>query len=111
MTDRELLQQVFDCLLKCYDFADDCSHLATQQDCDQIEALYIVIRARLAQPEQKPVAWLDPWTKSSVTFDYDAHGDRGIPLYTAPQPSTKAVLCKSEIKRLAIQMGLFGTKK
>ena len=33
---------------------------------------------------REPVAWLDPWTKSSVTMDYDAYGVRGIPLYAAP---------------------------
>ena len=30
--------------------------------------------------------WLDPWTGTKVTTDYDAYGKHGIPLYTAPQP-------------------------
>ena len=34
----------------------------------------------------EPVAWLDPWTGTKVTTDYDAYGKHGIPLYTAPQP-------------------------
>ena len=40
------------------------------------------------QPAQvaEPVAWLDPWTGTKVTTDYDAYGKHGIPLYTAPQP-------------------------
>lgn len=35
----------------------------------------------------EPVAWLDPWTGTKVTTDYDAYGKHGIPLYTAPQPA------------------------
>ena len=34
----------------------------------------------------EPVAWLDPWTGTKVTTDYDAYGKHGIPLYTVPQP-------------------------
>ena len=33
----------------------------------------------------EPVAWLSPWRADQVTTDYDAYGERGIPLYTAPQ--------------------------
>ena len=32
----------------------------------------------------EPVAWLDPWTGTKVTTDYDAYGKHGIPLYTHP---------------------------
>ena len=36
------------------------------------------------QPTQaqatEPVAWLDPWTGTKVTTDYDAYGKHGIPL-------------------------------
>ena len=35
----------------------------------------------------EPVAWLDPWTGTKVTTDYDAYGKHGIPLYKAPQPT------------------------
>ena len=38
----------------------------------------------------EPVAWLDPWTGTKVTTDYDAYGKHGIPLYTAPQPAPPA---------------------
>jgi len=38
----------------------------------------------------KPVAWLSPWRADQVTTDYDAYGEHGIPLYTAPQPSPVA---------------------
>lgn len=36
-------------------------------------------------PRGAPVAWLNPWRADQVTTDYDAYGERGIPLYTAPQ--------------------------
>ena len=39
------------------------------------------------QEAQEPVAWLNPWRADQVTTDYDAYGERGIPLYTAPQPA------------------------
>ena len=48
------------------------------------------------QPTQaqaaEPVAWLDPWTGTKVTTDYDAYGKHGIPLYTAPQPVAREPL-------------------
>ena len=40
----------------------------------------------------EPVAWLDPWTGTKVTTDYDAYGKHGIPLYTAPQPVAREPL-------------------
>ena len=43
--------------------------------------------AILQQGAQEPVAWLNPWRADQVTTDYDAYGERGIPLYTAPQPA------------------------
>ena len=39
------------------------------------------------QEAQEPVAWLNPWRADQVTTDYDAYGERGIPLYTAPRPA------------------------
>ena len=39
------------------------------------------------QEAQEPVAWLNPWRADQVTTDYDAYGEHGIPLYTAPQPA------------------------
>ena len=50
------------------------------------------------QEAQKPVAWLNPWRADQVTTDYDAYGEHGIPLYTAPQPAP-APLSESEYKR------------
>lgn len=46
---------------------------------DEIKAL----KAKLAKYEKRePVAWLDPWTGTNATTDYDAYGRHGIPLYT-----------------------------
>ena len=39
------------------------------------------------QEAQEPVAWLNPWRADLVTTDYDAYGEHGIPLYTAPNPA------------------------
>ena len=40
------------------------------------------VLAKWGQPAQaaEPVAWLDPWTGTKVTTDYDAYGKHGIPL-------------------------------
>ena len=62
-------------------------------------AIFGFTRAALTkwgQPAQaaEPVAWLDPWTGTKVTTDYDAYGKHGIPLYTAPQPVAREPLPK-----------------
>ena len=46
-----------------------------------------IAEAASKQEAQEPVAWLNPWRADQVTTDYDAYGERGIPLYTAPQPA------------------------
>ena len=46
-----------------------------------------IAKAAPQQEAQEPVAWLNPWRADKVTTDYDAYGERGIPLYTAPQPA------------------------
>ena len=58
------------------------------------------VLAKWGQPAQaaEPVAWLDPWTGTKVTTDYDAYGKHGIPLYTAPQPVAREPL--DEARRL-----------
>ena len=56
----------------------------------------LALLAKWGQPAQvaEPVAWLDPWTGTKVTTDYDAYGKHGIPLYTAPQPVAREPLPK-----------------
>lgn len=46
----------------------------------------------------EPVAWLDPWTGTKVTTDYDAYGKYGIPLYTAPQPVEREPLTRQQLR-------------
>ena len=60
------------------------------------------IRAGWGQPAQaaEPVAWLDPWTGTKVTTDYDAYGKHGIPLYTAPQPVEREPLTNEHIRAM-----------
>ena len=60
------------------------------------------VLAKWGQPAQaaEPVAWLDPWTGTKVTTDYDAYGKHGIPLYTAPQPVAREPLTDEQVKAL-----------
>ena len=56
------------------------------------QPLYTTPPQRIEQePEQEPVAWLDPWTRNNVTTDYDAYGNNGIPLYAAPPQRTEPI--------------------
>ena len=54
---------------------------------DRLADMVMRLRAAPQQEAQEPVAWLSPWRADQVTTDYDAYGERGIPLYTAPQPA------------------------
>ena len=70
-------------------------------------AIFDFARAVLAKwgaPAQaaEPVAWLDPWTGTKVTTDYDAYGKHGIPLYTAPQPVAREPLTPEQIQDLLL---------
>ena len=73
------------------------------------------VLAKWAAPQQEaqePVAWLNPWRADLVTTDYDAYGEHGIPLYTAPNPAP-APLSEREafeawIKKEGGDLGTFG---
>ena len=60
------------------------------------------VLAKWGQPAQaaEPVAWLDPWTGTKVTTDYDAYGKHGIPLYTAPQPVAREPMTNEHIRAM-----------
>ena len=62
-------------------------------------------KAAPQQEAQEPVAWLNPWRADQVTTDYDAYGEHGIPLYTAPQPAPAPLSEMPYEKRKAIQEG------
>ena len=72
----------------------------TQCDCLPDENTFTEGWICFGAPAQaaEPVAWLDPWTGTKVTTDYDAYGKHGIPLYTAPQPVAREPL--DEARRL-----------
>ena len=65
------------------------------------------VLAKWGQPAQaaEPVAWLDPWTGTKVTTDYDAYGKHGIPLYTAPRPVAREPLTHAQAKALVLKYG------
>ena len=70
-----------------------------------IEKMVAAMQAAIdkcGQPAQvaEPVAWLDPWTGTKVTTDYDAYGKHGIPLYTAPQPVAREQLTPKRVKEI-----------
>ena len=58
------------------------------------------VLAKWGQPAQaaEPVAWLDPWTGTKVTTDYDAYGKHGIPL-VRQQPVVREPLAPEQIER------------
>ena len=49
----------------------------------------------------EPVAWLDPWTGTKVTTDYDAYGKHGIPL-VRQQPVVREPLTPEQIQDLLL---------
>ena len=65
---------------------------------DDAYSLASAVLAKWGQPAVagEPVAWLDPWTGTRVTTDYDAYGKHGTPLYTAPQPVEREPLTADE---------------
>ena len=47
----------------------------------------------------EPVAWLDPWTGTKVTTDYDAYGKHGIPL-VRQQPVAREPLTDAQREKI-----------
>ena len=98
MTDRELMQEALYALT----YVGDAKEIYS----DTIESL----RARLAQPEQEPVAWItdggkgELWWHQSEKFDVDGNliGENpdDIPLYTAPPQREWQGLTDEEIEKL-----------
>ena len=76
MTDRELMQMALEAL------ESDCG--ATKFGASE------ALRARLAQPEPEPVAWM-----------HDSHVGFNVPLYTAPPQREWKGLTDDEIDELA----------
>ena len=81
---------------------DDLVYELRQAGKDDTYSLVCAVLAKWGQPAQaaEPVAWLDPWTGTKVTTDYDAYGKHGIPLYTAPQPVAREPLTDEQWQRI-----------
>lgn len=101
MTDRELLQQI----VNAWEHGSETGIVNTIEN----------IRARLAQPEPEPVAWMFPddlkrfqisetfATIFSVACGSPTQG-KTVPLYTAP-PKNEPVIDKTMATRIATQLG------
>ena len=55
---------------------------------ERVEQAITAIKEALAQPEQKPLAWIStgPARMFHWTADKPAYGDDWVPLYTTPPP-------------------------
>ena len=76
-TDRELLLDALNALYQSVDFRQDPS-----------EELMDEIRARLAEPEDEPVAWASTYGRVYVSYivaSHSSHGKEPIPLYRHPR--------------------------
>jgi len=72
MTDRELMQEVLEALETCGEdewYSDDDFGMMQVYDEEKIIKAIAVLRKRLAQPEQEPVAWR--W-KERINGDFDS---------------------------------------
>lgn len=72
MTDRELMQEVLEALETCGEdewYSDDDFGMMQVYDKEKIIKAIAVLRKRLAQPEQEPVAWR--W-KERINGDFDS---------------------------------------
>lgn len=87
-------------------YLGDCGPQATR-----VYSFARAVLARWGEPAHsgEPVAWLDPWTSTKVTTDYDAYGKHGIPLYTAPQPVERELLTDEQIKDIQDDGVFLGT--
>ena len=68
--------------------------------------VFQAVLTRWGQPAHsgEPVAWLDPWTGTKVTTDYDAYGKHGIPL-VRQQPVGREPLTHAQAKALVLKYG------
>ena len=73
MTDRELMQMALDALEKSRVFVTTREKAKHPEGTEWYDERIEALRARLAQPEQEPVAWM-----------HDSHVGFNVPLYTAP---------------------------
>ena len=65
MTDRELMQQALEALIKAHPYSN------SNKDLDGHSEAITALRERLAQPEQEPVAWEDVLGASARGWTHD----------------------------------------
>ena len=100
MTDKEVMQDALDALESLQAWPE------TPENFKRFRAIE-ALRARLAQPEQEPVAWAD-----KVDIDRDGHdlwvsrqkpAKDGVPLYTAPPQREWVGLTDGEREQIEIK--------
>ena len=83
-------------------------------DADEFTQIARAVLAKWGTPQpvaREPVAWLSPWRADQVTTDYDAYGEHGIPLYTAPKPVEREPLTDEWIRSRCKEPWVFETAK
>lgn len=110
MTDRELMQQALDALVRMHSYGDVFRYQNWQANpYEQVSDAVIALRERLAQQESEPFEYwnaVEGWVKIDEVrehFDsvgcgtiYKTAGEDRVPLYTAPQqrkPLTEQDAC------------------
>ncbi len=89
MTDRELMQMALDALEKSRVFVTTREKAKHPEGTEWYDERIEALRARLAQPEPEPVAWM-----------HDSHVGFNVPLYTAPPQREWQGLTDEEIKEI-----------
>jgi hypothetical protein len=96
MTDRELMQQALDALIKAHPYSN------SNKDLDGHSEAITALRERLAQPEQEPVAWVCYGASEKHDIDYFQDEVDAIPvgtqLYASP-PAQRKPLKLREIEK------------
>ena len=58
------------------------------------------LRAALEQPEQEPVAWIQPGLRDWLCVSYDRDSVHTVPVYPHPPPPQRKPLTEEEIRRM-----------
>jgi len=96
MTDRKLMQQALEALIKAHPYSN------SNKDLDGHSEAIAALRERLAQPEQEPVAWVCYGASEKHDIDYFQDEVDAIPvgtqLYASP-PAQRKPLKLREIEK------------
>ena len=96
MTDREIMEQALEALIKAHPYSN------SNKDLDGHSEAIAALRERLAQPEQEPVAWVCYGASEKHDIDYFQDEVDAIPvgtqLYASP-PAQRKPLKLREIEK------------